>query len=180
MVTLGDVLNFWFLELTPAEWFKKDNALDKKIEEKFSDLLQKILAGDCADWRSSAHGVLAQVIVLDQFSRNIFRDSPKAFAQDALALAIAQDAVRLGLDKQLKIQERAFLYMPYMHSESVRVHEEAMKLFAQPGLENNLDFEIKHKVIIDRFGRYPHRNAILGRISTPEEIDFLKQPGSSF
>lgn len=180
MIRAKEVLNFWFQELTPAEWFKKDTTLDKRIEEKFSDVLHKIVAGECADWRKSAHGVLAQVIVLDQFSRNIFRDSPKAFAQDALALAIAQDAVRLGLDQELTTQERAFLYMPYMHSESVRVHEEAMILFALPGLENNLDFEIKHKVIIDRFGRYPHRNEILGRESTAEEIEFLKQPNSSF
>lgn len=180
MATVNEVLNFWFQELTPAEWFKKDTALDERIKEKFSDVLQKIVAGECATWRSDARGILAQVIVLDQFSRNIFRDSPKAFAQDALALAMAQDAVRLGLDKELGTQERAFLYMPYMHSESVSVHEEAMVLFALPGLENNLDFEIKHKVIIDRFGRYPHRNEILGRVSTPEEIEFLKQPNSSF
>lgn len=180
MTTVSDVLNFWFQELTPAEWFKKDLSLDKKIADRFVAVLERIVAGECADWRGNARGVLAQIIVLDQFSRNIYRDTPQSFAQDSLALAIAQDAVRLGLDKELSIQERAFLYMPYMHSESVRVHEEAMVLFALPGLENNLDFEIKHKVIIDRFGRYPHRNAVLGRKSTPEEIEFLKQPNSSF
>lgn len=180
MVDINDVLDFWFKELTPEDWFKKDAALDKKIEERFSNVLQKIVAGECADWRTSAQGVLAQILVLDQFSRNIFRDSPKAFAQDSLALAIAQDAVRLGLDKEFEVQERKFIYMPYMHSESARVHEDAMVLFSQPGMENNLDFEIRHKVIIDRFGRYPHRNAVLGRESTPEEIEFLKQPNSSF
>ncbi|EOA3786486.1 DUF924 family protein, partial [Vibrio vulnificus] len=103
-----------------------------------------------------------------------------AFAQDPLALALAQEAVALGADGELSLQEKSFLYMPYMHSESPFIHQEAVRLFAQPGLEHNYDFELRHKAIIDQFGRYPHRNAILGRKSTPEEVEFLKQPGSGF
>ena len=110
----------------------------------------------------------------------MFRDSAESFAFDSLALVLAQEAVSSGVDKQLQQIEKSFLYMPYMHSESAIIHEQAVELFSQPGLENNLAFEHKHKDIIDRFGRYPHRNEILGRESTPEEIEFLQQPGSSF
>jgi len=125
-------------------------------------------------------GRLAEIILIDQFSRNIFRDTPEAFSADAVALVLAQEAIAAGADQQLETKERAFLYMPYMHSESRAIHEQAAQLFDQPGLEYNLEFEHKHKVIIDRFGRYPHRNAILGRTSTAEELDFLEGPDSSF
>ena len=118
--------------------------------------------------------------MLDQFSRNIYRDDARSFASDTLALALAQEAVASGADQSLSAVERSFLYMPYMHSESAAIHIVAMQLFDQPGLESNLEFEKRHKAIIDRFGRYPHRNAVLGRASTPEEVEFLKQPGSSF
>ena len=118
--------------------------------------------------------------MLDQFSRNVYRNTPKAFAQDPLALALAQEAIALGKDVELSPTQQSFLYMPFMHSESLLIHERAVELFKAPGMENNYEFEIKHKVIIDRFGRYPHRNEILGRESTAEEIEFLTQPGSSF
>lgn len=118
--------------------------------------------------------------MLDQFSRNIYRHTPLAFAYDDLALALAREAVEKGMDKALIPAHKAFLYMPYMHSESIPVHKVALRLFGQPGLEANLEYEKKHKTIIDRFGRYPHRNHVLGRLSTPEELEFLKQPGSSF
>jgi uncharacterized protein (DUF924 family) len=131
-------------------------------------------------WRESAEGALGEIIVLDQFSRNIFRDRAAAFAQDALALVLAQEAVRRGLDKSLTQQQRHFLYMPYMHSESRLIHEEAVRLFTNMGDAGVLDFEMRHKAIVDRFGRYPHRNALLGRVSTSEEIAFLKTPGSAF
>ena len=131
-------------------------------------------------WRENAEGRLAEIIILDQFSRNLYRDQAAAFAQDAQALTLAQEAIRLGLDQQLAPEQRSFLYMPFMHSESKLIHEEALKLFEALGNPINLDFEHRHKVIIDRFGRYPHRNAILGRESTPEEIEFLKQPNSHF
>ena len=118
--------------------------------------------------------------MLDQFSRNLHRGDGRAFANDAMALALAQEAVAAGADQGLTTDERGFLYMPYMHSESRAIHEVAVGLFTDLGLESNLDFELRHKEIIDRFGRYPHRNEVLGRESTPEEIEFLKQPGSSF
>jgi len=131
-------------------------------------------------WRSNAEGRLAEIIVLDQFSRNLYRDSPRAFAQDALALALAQEAISLKLDQQLSPEQRSFLYMPFMHSESQIIHEFALKLFQRLGNPENLDFEKKHKIIIERFGRYPHRNQILGRQSSAEELEFLTQPNSSF
>ena len=132
------------------------------------------------EWRKSAKGRLAEIIVLDQFSRNMFRGTAQAFAYDSLALALSQEAVAIEADKLLNPTERSFLYMPFMHSESLAIHERAIELYRAEGLEFNLEFEIKHKVIIDRFGRYPHRNKILGRASTKEEIRFLQQPNSSF
>lgn len=123
---------------------------------------------------------LAEILVLDQFSRNIYREDPRAFACDPLALALAQEAVALGADQDLEMVQRTFMCLPYMHSESALIHTLAVSLFSQPGLEDNLAFELRHKAIIDRFGRYPHRNAILGCTSTPEEIAFLKTPGPSF
>ena len=174
------VLDFWFEELTPAQWFKKDAELDRTISQRFGALHAQAAQCECYAWRQTAEGRLAEIIVLDQFSRNIHRDDARAFATDTLALALAQEAVAAGSDAELTSEQRAFLYMPYMHSESAAIHELAMQLFDQPGLENNLDFEVRHKAIIDRFGRYPHRNALLGRASTDEELAFLKEPGSSF
>ncbi|MGP8288677.1 DUF924 family protein [Vreelandella zhanjiangensis] len=174
------VLQFWFNELTPAQWFKKDFEMDQVIVTRFAELHARVAQCECYSWRETPHGRLAEIIVLDQFSRNMYRDNARAFGYDALALALAQEAVAAGADDELSPAERSFLYMPYMHSESKVIHALALSLFDQPGLENNLDFEIRHKVIIDRFGRYPHRNAVLGRASTDEEIAFLKQPGSSF
>ena len=175
-----DIIKFWFEELTPQQWFMKDEALDKQIRERFLSTHQKASTGELSHWRSSAFGRLAEVIVLDQFSRNIFRNQKEAFAYDALALVLAQESIRASADQDLAAQKRSFLYMPFMHSESKLIHEEAVGLFSGPGLENNLQFELKHKKIIDRFGRYPHRNSILGRESTPEEVEFLKEPNSSF
>ncbi len=131
-------------------------------------------------WRDRPLGRLAEVVVLDQFSRNIYRGTPLSFAYDPLALALAQEAITAKANQSLVPDQKAFLYMPFMHSESSVIHELAMELFKEPGLESNLKFEIQHKAIIDRFGRYPHRNEILGRQSTGEEINFLKETGSSF
>lgn len=175
-----DVLVFWFEELTARDWWRKDPELDQRIAVRFGATLESAARCELFSWRTSARGRLAEVIVLDQFSRNVHRDSAAAFASDALALALAQEAVARGCDRELPVVQRAFLYLPYMHSESPRIHEEALRLFAAPGLEDNLDFEHRHKAIIDRFGRYPHRNAVLGRASTAEELEFLRQPGSSF
>lgn len=176
----SDVLNFWFYELSANDWFVKSGSVDNTIRDRFADLHRAACQCELYFWRSNAEGRLAEIIVLDQFSRNLHRDSPQAFCADPLALGLAQEAVAQGFDKSLTVQQRAFLYMPYMHSESLSIHEQAVTLFDQPGLEESLDFEHKHKVIIERFGRYPHRNATLGRKSTKAEREFLQQPGSSF
>ena len=175
-----DILNFWFNTDTQPFWFKKSDAFDQQLHEKFTVILQHAKQAELWTWRENAEGRLAEIIILDQFSRNLYRDQAAAFAQDAQALTLAQEAIRLGLDQQLAPEQRSFLYMPFMHSESKLIHEEALKLFEALSNPINLDFEHRHKVIIDRFGRYPHRNAILGRESTPEEIEFLKQPNSHF
>lgn len=175
-----EVLLFWFSEIDPKQWWVKDEALDALIRSRFLPVHQRAVQGQLAGWRSTADGRLAEVIVLDQFSRNLFRDSAQAFAYDHLALTLAQEAVAVGIDGDLNQQQRSFLYMPYMHSESLSVHEQAVDLFQRNGIAANLDFELQHKAIIERFGRYPHRNAVLGRVSTAEELSFLAQPGSSF
>nr|WP_033416915.1 DUF924 family protein [Hahella ganghwensis] len=174
------VLDFWFRELEPKDWWRKSAQLDSTIARRFGDVHQAACAGECEHWRSTPLGRLAEVIVLDQFSRNIYRDRPQAFAADSMALVLSQEAIAQGADAVLTPPQKAFLYLPFMHSESLQIHERALLLFNQPGLENNLEFEHRHKDIIERFGRYPHRNDILGRKSTAEEVAFLKEPGSSF
>lgn len=179
-VSQQDVLRFWFDELKPAQWWEVDAAVDETIRNRFSALHAAAAAGELHEWRATADGRLAEIIVLDQFSRNIHRGTPGAFASDGIALVLAQEAVAAGVDQTLPVERVAFLYLPYMHSESAHIHELAERLYQRPGLEMNYKFELAHKVIIDRFGRYPHRNQILGRTSSPEEIEFLKTPGSSF
>lgn len=175
-----EIIHFWFEEIAPAQRFRKDAEFDAEVRDRFKTTLKRASKGLLYTWRDHPLDALAEIIVLDQFSRNIYRDKRKAFAQDTLALVLAQEAVRRKLDEQLEPKQRAFLYMPFMHSESADIHEIAMYLFDQPGLEDNYNFEIKHKAIIDRFGRYPHRNEILGRESSAEELEFLSQPGSGF
>lgn len=175
-----EVLRFWFEELTPAQWWRVDAALDARIRERFGTLNVSAAAGELHAWRTTPRGRLAELIVLDQFSRNIHRGTPQAFASDSLALALAQKAVAAGADAALPAAQRAFMYMPFMHSESRSVHEQSLQLFSAPGLEANHESAVKHKAIIDRFGRYPHRNEVLGRASTPEELAFLREPGSRF
>ncbi len=174
------ILHFWFTELTPKQHFAKDAALDEAIRTRFGATLEAAARCELFAWRATPEGRLAEVLVLDQFSRNVWRDTPRAFAQDALALALAQELVASGQDRSLPLAQRSFAYMPYMHSESALVHEQAVALFSQPGMADTLRFELQHKAIIDRFGRYPHRNAILGRSATGEELAFLSGPGSSF
>jgi len=176
----ASIISFWFNEIDSSKWWKKDQEFDSLIASRFGDVHEQASHCEFYDWRSSALGRLAEVIVLDQFSRNMYRDSPLSFAQDSLALALAQEAIRAGADQELTPVERSFLYMPFMHSESQAIHEQAVELYKNNGIESNYEFELKHKVIIDRFGRYPHRNEILGRKSSVEEIEFLKTPGSSF
>lgn len=174
------VLDFWFDPNNQQYWFAKDDNFDLDIEDQFEHTLEQAMRCELWTWRESAQGRLAEIIVLDQFSRNLFREHPASFAQDPLALSLAQEAIRLGLDLELEPQQRSFLYMPFMHSESKIIHIQALQLFEALGNPINLDFEKKHKVIIDRFGRYPHRNTILERESTAEELEFLKQPNSHF
>jgi len=163
-MTAESVLSFWFEE----------------IEARFGSLHAAAARCELYAWRETPPGRLAEIVVLDQFSRNMYRDQPQAFACDALALALAQTAVASQADRHLEIRQRAFIYMPYMHSESPLIHSDAQALFSQAGLESSLASEQHHKAIIDRFGRYPHRNAILGRSSTAQELEFLAGPGSSF
>lgn len=179
-MTPDNILSFWFKEIEPKQWFVKDLSFDQLLIERFSDIHKKASQCELYDWRTTAEGCLAEVIILDQFSRNMFRDKANAFASDPLALALAQSAIATGKDKDLTPTQRTFLYMPFMHSESLKVHDVAVKLFTDNGIQGNLDFEIKHRDIIEKYGRYPHRNAVLGRESSPEEIEFLAQPGSSF
>jgi uncharacterized protein (DUF924 family) len=175
-----DILRFWFEELTPAQHFAQDDAVDEMIRARFQEVWEAGRRGVLWAWRGTPQGRLAEIVVLDQFSRNLRRGSPEAFAQDAMALVLTQELVAAGHDKALAPQQRAFAYMPYMHSESPAIHARAMELFNQPGLDNNLKFEVAHRDIIERFGRYPHRNAALGRASTPNELAFLAEPGSTF
>lgn len=174
------VLRFWFDELSPAQWWTVDAGLDRRIAERFGELHARAARAELFDWRRAPEGRLAEVIVLDQFSRNMHRGDGRAFAHDVLALALAQEAVAVGADLALPLERRVFLYMPYMHSESRVIHEVAERLFRERAPKDNLDFELRHKAIVDRFGRYPHRNDMLGRMSTAEELEFLTQPGSRF
>jgi len=180
MLTPDDIINFWFKDDTRRLWWAKSDEFDQLINQKFAQIHNAASYGELSHWRIDSMGRLAEIIILDQFSRNLFRDSGHAFAQDAQALTLAQEAVAQQLDQSLTPEQRIFLYMPYMHSESSHIHQQAVQLYNKLGLSNNLEFELKHQRIIDQFGRYPHRNAVLGRSSTAEEIDFLKQKDSSF
>ena len=174
------IIAFWFTEIEPKSWWKVDPDFDLKVRTRFEGVLQQAVKGELANWRAQPKGRLAEIIVLDQFSRNIYRNTPLAFAQDAIALVLSQEAVSAGALVGLEPIECAFILMPLMHSESKLIHEQAQALFHEHAPKDNHDFELRHKAIIDRFGRYPHRNAILGRSSTAEELEFLKQPGSGF
>ena len=176
---LHEVLEFWLKEIDQNQWRVFDPSFDALLKKRFSDLLQKASAGELFAWREKSIGRLAEVIVLDQFSRNIYRGTPLAFAQDPMALVLSQEAISAGVMSEFNTEECSFLLMPYMHSESRAIHVQAEALFKEYAM-SRYEPELKHKAIIDRFGRYPHRNKILGRVSTEEEIEFLKLPGSSF
>ena len=173
----NEIINFWFEEIEPAKHWVKDPEFDQLLRDRFGAVHTAAIKGELYPWREDPNGRLAEIIVLDQFSRNMFRDTPESFAYDGMALVLAQEAVAAGAHNQVNPDHKSFMLMPYMHSESAAVHEIAMVLFGELG---NLEFEIKHKAIIDRFGRYPHRNEILGRESTAEELEFLQGPDSSF
>ncbi len=175
-----EVLKFWFEEIDPKMWWVTDPSFDNEIKDRFTNLVSQASQGELYAWRKEPKGRLAEIILLDQFSRNIFRNTPSAFSNDQVALVLAQEAVEAKVPHVLSKTECGFLLLPYMHSESKVIHEVAKTLYREFSAPYNYEYELKHKAIIDRFGRYPHRNAILGRESSPEEIEFLKQPGSSF
>lgn len=175
-----EILDFWFSSETRSHWFHKSHQFDELLHQKFANLLLQAAQNELWKWRETAQGRLAEILVLDQFSRNIYRDSAQAFAQDPLALGLAQEAIRFNFDQHLNLEQRRFLYMPFMHSESKIIHVEALMLFQQLNDPTVLDYELQHKAIVDQFGRYPHRNIILGRESTADELAFLQQPNSSF
>jgi len=175
-----EIIDFWFQEIDPAKWWVKDPEFDQLIRDKFLTIYEQAKVCELYTWRTTAKGRLAEVIVLDQFPRNMFRGTALSFATDSLALTLSQEAVSIGADQALTTTEKSFLYMPFMHSESLGIHQQAVKLFELNGNESNLKFEIKHKEIIEKYGRYPHRNEILGRESKQDELVFLTQPGSGF
>jgi uncharacterized protein (DUF924 family) len=187
----GEVLDFWFgREDEPGygefrdEWFRKDPEFDADVTERFADLYEKAAAGDLDGWRDDARSCLALVIVLDQFPRNMFRGDGRTHATDEKALEASKYAVEHALDRELPAFQRMFLYMPFMHSENVEDQRRSVELFArladEPGAPDVTSYAVGHREIVERFGRFPHRNEILGRQTTPEEAEFLKTEGSSF
>jgi uncharacterized protein (DUF924 family) len=182
-----DVLLFWFGPPPLASrdvWFRKDAAFDATIRGRFLEAIAAARAGAFGDWCVEPRGALARVILLDQFTRNVFRNTPDAFSGDQRALATADDAIAKGFDRALEPLERTFLYLPFEHSEDKAMQERSLELFAALAKERDdpslFEWAERHATIVRRFGRFPHRNAILGRASTPEEIAFLQTPGSAF
>jgi uncharacterized protein (DUF924 family) len=196
---IEDVLDFWFGELNELgcsspehrkRWWTKSDAFDEAIKSHFLEDYEAIVAGDRDAWRNTARGALAYIIVLDQFSRNMFRGTPEMFAADELAREVCYEGLDADFDAELAFDERVLFYLPLEHSEAMADHRRSIELLnrlvdncpesLEADAKNYLDFAERHKAIVERFGRYPHRNATLGRASTPEEIEFLKEPGSSF
>ena len=183
------VLDFWFTGAPRAEWFKKDQAFDREIKQRFGAEIEQALEGGLHHWDAEGpQAALARILVLDQFCRNVYRGTPLAFAGDHQALQAALDMIDAGEDQALAPFERAFVYMPLEHAEDIAMQEQAVRLFtrlaeAQPGnqgIAGMLDYAVRHERVIRRFGRFPHRNEILQRESTLSELEFLKQPGSGF
>jgi len=184
------ILDFWFGRAGApgyggerSQWFRKDAGFDEEIRLRFGAAIETALGGGFSEW-TDASGVLARILLVDQFTRNIYRETPRAFAGDALALSLARQAVERGDDRALVPVQRWFMYMPFTHAENVAAQETALDLFTglrdESGLAGPLHWAKRHAEVIRRFGRFPHRNAILGRASTPEEIAFLGNPGSGF
>ena len=167
------IIHFWFTECGQKEWFQKNAHFDETIRGRFLESYWDVANGKMAAWRNTPEGRLAEILLLDQCARNMFREQPQAFLNDPLALTLAEEAVQVGDDKKLPPLLRQFIYMPYMHSESRNVHMKALSLFEELGDPSALRYELRHKEIIDRFGRYPARNHALGRVSTPEELEYL-------
>ena len=179
--TAKDVLEFWFSESVPEDWFTKSDAFDRQIETRFGELVERALLAQLDSWSANPLSRLALIILLDQFTRNIYRDTPRAFAGDDMALGICLTAVADGqLENEEETAKRQFLLMPMMHSEDIDIQDQSLALFKTYTSERTYDYAVMHRDIIARFGHFPHRNAILGRPSTPEETAFLKEPNSSF
>lgn len=178
----AEVLHFWFGDATQArpEWFRKDPAFDDEIRRRFGTLIDAAIENRLEGWGDDAPSALARIVLLDQFTRNVFRDTPRAFAGDALALAAARAMVASGQDLALPPLQRVFVYLPFEHAEDLVAQREGVRLFERLGLDDHTGWARKHCVVIERFGRFPHRNAVLGRPSTAEEEAFLAQPGSRF
>ena len=177
---VDDVLGLWFDRLGRKSWFAKDAAIDAEIRDRFAPLIDEINVRDVEESISSPAHSLATVLVLDQFSRNIYRGTPRAFAYDELARGIARLAIALGLEQRLPAEQRIFLYLPFEHSEAYADQLRSVELIGALGDAEYTRYAEAHRDVIERFGRFPHRNVILGRASTPEEIAFLEEPGSSF
>jgi uncharacterized protein (DUF924 family) len=173
----AEVLHFWFEEAGREQWFKRSDAFDAQCRERFLPTLEAAARGECAHWRETPAGRCAEIIVLDQLSRNIFRGTPGAFTQDAMALTLAQWAVSCGDNHRMDVDQRYFCYMPFMHSESAAIHQEALRLFEALGNSEALRYEQAHREVILRFGRYPGRNEALGRASTADEVRYLEESG---
>jgi len=176
---VSDVLHFWFTELTAAQWFAKNDAIDVQIRARFLALHERLVAQQGLD-APSPRWALAMVVVLDQFSRNMFRGNPRAYAADQVARRLARSAVRQGFDTTMRGDERMFLYLPFEHSENAADQRISVELIGKLGNASWTHYAIAHQVIIDRFGRFPHRNAVLDRPSSAEEIEFLKDPARAF
>ncbi|MEO5766362.1 MAG: DUF924 family protein [Casimicrobiaceae bacterium] len=183
----NDVLDFWFGPPPLARreaWFRKDAAFDATIRARFAAAIAAARAGANGDWCTTPHGALARILLLDQFTRNAYRNTAEAFSGDARALATAEDALARGFDLALQPIERHFMYMPFEHAEDPEAQKRSLALFgalsAEPGCADLIDWAQRNADLIRRFGRYPHRNALLGRASTPEETEYLKTPGAGF
>ena len=180
IVAPRDVTTFWFDELEEQNWFEKNEEIDRAIRDRFMDTHLALSAHIPQEWRSTSETILALIIVLDQFPRNIFRNSPHAFATDPLALREAALAIEKGFDLQTPEERRLFVYLPFEHSERIEDQRRSVALFETLNDENLIKYALAHREVIEKYGRFPHRNAILGRVSTPEEEDYLSQPGSGF
>ena len=175
-MTPANILDFWFSESSRKRWFRSTPEFDRELEDRFGEAYRLAAADRLSDWEQTAEGALALVILLDQIPLNIFRGEPRCFATEDLALAVAGRAIGSGLDRELTSDRKAFLYMPYMHSESLADQQRSIELYGQPGMEHHLRWAHHHRDIVQRFGRFPHRNAILGRESTEEELSYLNSP----
>ncbi len=180
MISAQEIIQFWFVEHNKDDWYGSSDEFDKLLQDRFFELHGQVAAGETFGWRKSVEGRLAEIIVLDQFSRQFFRGKAKAFAYDGMALVLAQELVASGGDKTLDVDQRSFAYMPYMHSESLKIHDEAVRLYGDLGVEASLEFEISHRDVIAKFGRYPKRNEALGRVPSKEELEYISSRDGNF